>query len=194
MPEEVEPLLSKGSTLAMGFFEASAGVRDEDWLGRASAGMKEAAKGDGVGSAGLEDCGAAASDGAGVGAGAGAAALEADEDELNRLAQDLAGWAAGVATGGGGAYDGAGMTWGSAANGTCGGGTDISGGGPGGGWMCSDGSRCGIASTFLDSMVGGIETDSLKDFWGASGCLCCDDGGVAVVPSAVNGIGEVFFW
>lgn len=63
--------------------------------------------------------------------------------------------------------------------------------------MCSDGSRCGIASTFLDSMVGGIETDSLKDFWGASGCLCCVDedvGGVAVVPSAVNGIGEVFFW
>lgn len=192
--------MSKGSTLAMGFLEASAGVREEDWLGRARAGMKEGAKGDGVGSAGLlEDCRAGSVDAAGVGAGAGAAAeLEADEDdELNRLAQDLAGWAAGVATGGGGAYDGAGMTWGRAANGTCGGGTDISGGGPGGGWMCSDGSRCGIASTFLDSMVGGIETDSLKDFWGASGCLCCADedvGGVAVVPSAVNGIGEVFFW
>lgn len=92
MPEEVEPLLSKGSTLAMGFLEASAGVRD--WLGRASAGMKEGAKGDGVGSAGLlEDCRAGSVDAAGVGAGAGAAAeLEADEDdELNKLAQDLAG-------------------------------------------------------------------------------------------------------
>lgn len=63
-------------------------------------------------------------------------------------------------------------------------------------WM---GSRCGIASTFFDSMVGGIATDSepVNDFCGASGCLYCidvDDGGVAVVPSAVNGIGEVFFW
>lgn len=124
----------------MGFFDgmdaASAGVWPDPE--RASAGMKEAAKGECVGSAGfalVEDGGGpaviavdGASAGAAVGAGAGAEADEDDDDdELNRLAQDLAGAAtAGVAAGGGGAYDGAGMT---------GGGTDSSGGGPGGGWM-----------------------------------------------------------
>lgn len=66
--------------------------------------------------------------------------------------------------------------------------------------MWCTGSRCGIASTFLDSMVGGAALpESVKDFCGASGCLCCccccmDASGVAVEPSAVNGIGEVFFW
>lgn len=53
-----------------------------------------------------------------------------------------------------------------------------------------------MASTFLDSMMGPVgAAECSNDFWGASGCLACiDDGGVAVVPSAVNGIGEVFFW
>lgn len=115
----------------MGFFDwldaASAGVWPDCVPDRASAGMKEAAKGDDVGSAGLalvdDDSGAV--NGAGVGAGAEAEADEDDDDELNRLAQDLAGWVtAGIGAGGGGAYDGAGIT---------GGGTDSSGGGPGGG-------------------------------------------------------------
>lgn len=61
-------------------------------------------------------------------------------------------------------------------------------------------SRWGMASTFLDSMTGpgftGVEwcsaVELLKDFCGASGCLCID-GGADVVPRVVNGTGEVFF-
>lgn len=109
--------LSKGSTLATGFFSATeaGGVSvvdcvevaaDEDWLPRCRLGMKLGAKGDGVGRAGP-----AASDdtGAGVAIGwtmlldGGVDPLD-EEDELNRLAQDLAaGAAATVVAGGGGA-------------------------------------------------------------------------------------------
>lgn len=71
----------------------------------------------------------------------------ADEDELNKLAQDFVGGAAAaVVVGGGGAYGVATMV---------GGGTVISGGGPGGGRGVFIGvSRWGIASTFLDSIIG----------------------------------------
>lgn len=107
--------------------------------------------------------------------------LDDEEDELNRLAQDLAAGAAAatvvVAGGGGGGAYGVGTMMG--------GGTDRSGGGPGGGrgvficWM----SRWGMASTFLDSMTGpGLTTAGVgwcstvelpkDDFCGAaSGCL-----------------------
>lgn len=58
-------------------------------------------------------------------------------------------------------------------------------------------SRWGIASTFLDSITGpDMPTEDsveLNDFCGANGCLCID-GGADVVPSVVNGTGEVFFW
>lgn len=56
----------------------------------------------------------------------------AEEDELNRLAQDMVGGAAVVVAGGGGAY-GVGTMMGPDVYGGCGGGTDSSGGGPGGG-------------------------------------------------------------
>lgn len=106
--------LSKGSTLATGFFnatDAGGGSVDcvevaDDWLPRCRLGMKLGAKGDGVGRAGP----AASATGAGVAIGCtmlldgGVEPLD-EEDELNRLAQDLAaGAAAAVVAGGGGAY------------------------------------------------------------------------------------------
>lgn len=105
--------LSNGSTLAIGFFsvtETGAAVSvdcvevADDWLPRCRLGMKLGAKGDGVGRAGPT------ASGAGAGGAIGWMMLLDDgvdpldeEDELNKLAQDLAAGAAatGVAGGGG---------------------------------------------------------------------------------------------
>lgn len=80
---------------------------------------------------------------------------EDEEDELNKLAQDMVWGAAAVVAGGGGAYGVGTMIGPWFVYGGCGGGTDRSGDGPGGGrgvfiWV----SRWGIASTFLDSITG----------------------------------------
>lgn len=107
--------LSKGSTLATGFFIATDadGVSvdcvevADDWLLRCRLGMKLGAKGNGVGRAGP----AVDASGAGVGVAIGCMmVLDGgvdpldEEDGLNKLAQDLAvGAAATVVVGGGGA-------------------------------------------------------------------------------------------
>lgn len=76
--------------------------------------------------------------------------------------------------------------------GGCGGGTDKSGGGPGGGSGVMIASLCGIASTFFDSIMGPMDvSDEENDFCGASGL--CIEGGAEVVPSVVKGTGEVIF-